>query len=106
MKPDKVNKKGKKNRAKYGYDHTDAYSLEYYLCSWLPNAIREIKDTNRPDRFTQKQWNKILEKMAQGFEAGYYLRTEPFDRKIWDKKHKIFKRGMKLFAENFFDLWY
>jgi len=94
-----------------GYGDNDARGIDWYLTSWLPAAIRRIKNNKyrygHPCGMTRKGWETRLEHMIDGFEAA---------REIQDMKHAYksreqkvawtrFHTGMKLFHEHFFNLW-
>jgi len=117
-------------RGLYGYAESDHWSLDYYLSSWVPNALREMKDcvgfgtpgtlVKDPQTATDKEWNeaekewgKIVDKMIAGFEApikqdelGYSTKKqkEKF-REEWDKLEKIRIEGMELFVKYYQSLW-
>ncbi len=95
-------------RGKRGWADCDIWSLDYYLSSWLPEALRRLSERSHGcpgDLFDKKnkknqchKWNKILEEMAIGFEA---------DRKIEDyignNYPKEYKK-MKKLRDRSFDL--
>ncbi len=59
-------------RAKRGYADCDIWSLDGYLNSWLPKALRHLKETSHghPGNVQGfKTWQNILERIALGFEA-------------------------------------
>lgn len=69
----------------------------------LPIWLRELKDGHsHPMHLIEGEWRDILEKMAQGFEAGRRLR-DGLDIELGDEDK--FNRAMDLFREWFFDLW-
>ena len=118
-------------RGRRGYADCDTWSLDAYLCKWLPIAIRELKDrslgypsficghkvgsgkcTSECDEKGSKRWKSILEDMAQGFEAGsvfeedYFIDDKgKFEREKYKALQKKFDKGMLLFKKYFFNLW-
>lgn len=91
-----------------GYSDSDSWGLDSYLCSWLPQAIRSLKDSHgHPVGMTPWGWNTRLEKMAQGFEAMQNLADLKFTYKSPEERiaWRQFHRGMKLFHKHFFSLW-
>ncbi len=111
-------------RARRGYAEEDTWSLDGYLSSWLPEALRELKERNigYPAGLTDKKWKETLEKMAEGFEAhrkiceiykfneGIYRTEDDSGYKLWKKEvrdplEKQFDEGMKLFVKYYFNLW-
>lgn len=51
------------------------------------------------------KWHKILEEIAQGFEAGDKLSVSLLTPDQEEKLQKKFDRGMDLFKKYFFNLW-
>lgn len=70
-------------RGKRGYADCDVWSIDWYLDSWLPEAVRELKggfgcpgdlyDGTKKDNECWK-WQEILEDIAKGFEASRKIR--------------------------------
>jgi len=116
-------------RGKRGFSEQDLWSFDDYLCDIIPPALRQLKkkQTGCPQELWDEKrvndechkWKEILEEMAQGFEAveeltslnffkyvredGYYSRElDEEKRRLLTKKYD---RGMKLFCENFMNLW-
>ena len=93
-----------------GYSDVDVWDLGYYVASWMPEAIRKLKDDNGcmagcPSGLkSRKEWEKILEQMAKGFEA-VNARAEFPPIKRYEKLDKIMKTGLSLFAEWIEALW-
>lgn len=58
------------HRGRYGYSLLDRWNLNTYLCSWLPSALREMRDNSigYPPDSTPEEWEEILTRMADGFE--------------------------------------
>lgn len=95
-------------RGKRGYSDCDAWGLYSYLLDWLPKAIRNMRDCKNgyPMGLTFKKWQKILTKMAKGFDSGKRLSNSfSRDKKKLEKWKKEFDEGMKLFHKHFFSLW-
>lgn len=63
-------------RAKRGYADCDVWSIDYYLNSFLPRMLRQLKDETHGHPSSVKgfkTWQGILEKIALGFEASQRL---------------------------------
>lgn len=96
-------------RGLYGYADEDWWSLDGYLEQWMPSALKHLKYGHGYPGIgsanTYKKWQLIVQKMIDGFEAGYYL-SENFPSKnrfeiLFSKQ----KEGLKLFIKHFNDLW-
>jgi len=93
-------------RGLYGYSTCDLWSLDEYLISFLPTAIRELRDTSmgRPCNTTPKEWKKTLTKIANGLESGKKM-WRIVDEKRPTKAQKEFDEAMRLFHKWFWHLW-
>ena len=89
-----------------GYADTDVWSLDVYLATWLPSAIRQLKNgTGCPGKLTQDEWNTLLDFMAETFEVANELSISGMDRATLRKKTQRFKKGMDVFKTHFLNLW-
>ena len=63
-------------RGLYGVARMDVISLDWYLVTWLPDALRHMarRAHSHPPNMTMAEWQCLLETMAQGFAAGHALR--------------------------------
>jgi len=95
-------------RGKRGYSDCDVWDLNDYLLSWLPKAIRELRDNTQGYPAYIKsfnEWKKILTKMANGLESGQEMMWNTETKKKIEKLDKEFKEGMRLLEKHFFNLW-
>ena len=104
-------------RGKRGYADCDVWSLDGYLCSWLPSALRKLKKISHgyPDGDVKSmgEWKEILEKTSRGFEAVTKLDdaicSKKYNTKLEKSKRiklqKEIDEGMKLFVKHFQSLW-
>ncbi len=105
-------------RGWWGYADEDCWSLDYYLCRWLPSALRYYKHGMGFPGFgeanTYKKWGAIVEKMARGFEAknkqeDLEMQFAKLGKKEYYKRYDVlqkeFEEGMKLFVKWFDHLW-
>lgn len=115
-------------RATRGYADCDVWSLDGYLSEIIPPVIRKLKTgCGCPSELYDKEkvndecwkWKKILEEIAQGFEAyrglnemKYYVnkKTEKgYEHSVDVEKQKNFQekfdRGIELFVKYYTNLW-
>lgn len=95
------------HRGLYGYAVKDTWSLDMYLATWMPSAIRRIANGHGyPYGLTEKRWKIILEKIARGFEATYLMDEDYMaPRKQVKKWVKERDKGLELFAKYYSNLW-
>jgi hypothetical protein len=121
-------------RGRRGYADSDLWSLDWYLSSWMPEALRklakevngcpsELYDHKAPTDHECHRWERVLREIADGFEASRKLQDmEEFDivkkepkkltkedmRKIDIERKRlgaVHNRGMDLFKKHYFGLW-
>jgi len=114
-------------RAWRGYGDNDSWSLDDYLNSWLPQAIRSLKSgsgypvdvylTLYPNEdwmnmdpihstLAHAHWHEILESMAQGFEAAAKISAFEFDGATeLDTLQRQMHEGLRLFSQYYQNLW-
>ena len=101
-------------RGKRGYADSDAWSIHYYLNSFMPKLLRTMIDPKKgggnsyPMQLKNaKEWNAIVEKIAKGFEASKLINEEWFDitkgKGLELEKQRI--EGFKLFIKWYDSLW-
>lgn len=104
-------------RGRRGYSDADIWSLDYWLLTILPPAIRSLADTYhghpvglcRSDCMgmndtchCEEKWIATLNQMAEGLEKGILM------QEAWDfsQEHKNeFDDAFGLFHKHFFSLW-
>ena len=119
-------------RGRRGYSDSDVWHISSHLCKMMPIALRNLKkgvgcpsdfyDANETNNECHL-WNDTLEAMAQGFEAAEFLenmryhkwvsknddkfkgRVLELDYQSMENAKKKMEVGLKLFAENFINLW-
>lgn len=107
-------------RGRRGFSDVDCWNLGSYLNSWMPQAIRRLKNghgypgflinsfdpTDEESKAAYATWQTMLEEMAQGFEASNAL-----DEKLlpsdpgWEVAQQKVEKGMALFAKHHMALW-
>ena len=119
--------KYKIQRIKRGWSDQDNWNFMDYMCDIIPPMIRQMKKNSiscSPEFYDEKnvnneckQWEDILEEIAQGFEAGkaisdlttrwikidgrYDAQADIEAQKLLAKK---LDRGMELFGKHFLNL--
>lgn len=95
-------------RGMYGYADSDVWGLSSYLDTWMPSALRVLKEGHSypgtEEASSMKKWARILEKMAQGFEASEAIGEFP-DVKELPKLLKKQEEGLQLFVKWYGHLW-
>lgn len=91
-----------------GYADCDIWSLDHYLGTWLPSALREVgvhsgptcnMYPGAPDDIARKFWREDIEMMARAWEeAAKVCDHEYFDKDLMDL-------GLHSFADNINALW-
>jgi len=90
----------KKQQAERGFDNTELWSLNHTIAEYLYPRIRAFAEVtvSFPPELTSKEWDVILNKMADGFEE--YAKDKFLDTEF-DKVNE----GLELFRKWFLDLW-
>lgn len=90
-------------RGLYGYSGRDLWSLDYYLTTWLPPALRELALTvhGHPPELTIEQWQQTLNEIADGLDAG----REWFDEMDNINAPPEFTKAMEQLHRWFWSLW-
>lgn len=109
-------------RGKRGYSDNSVWSLDWYLCEWMPQALRELKeqvhgtpivdtgrvieDPNDCDTLTMEEWKATIEYLAETFDIGRQIQDYGYKTpEEYQKAYKRFQHGMRMFNEYFFNLW-
>lgn len=112
-------------RGMRGYSDRDVWGLDSYLAGWLPNALRQLRDTKHgipADMFTEEEfmaedpdgsamkraetkWNYELKKMIDGFEAFDTIMSVDVTKEQEEVCMKVFRDGMDALRDHFWDLW-
>jgi hypothetical protein len=111
-----------------GFDDRVAWSIDYHLAKTIPQYVKLLKEnkigipmsvlsdfphdenyncSDKDWKLAQEKWNKILEDIAEGFEA--YIGLDD----LWGEEHQEerklkedkFNKAFELLKENFSDLW-
>ena len=103
-------KKYKEPRLTRGFDDTETWNLDITFCLFIVPRLKVFKELNDgyPARFSSKEeWDKILDDMIEGFE----LNSNKFNWETSDSNEENgnrakVKKAIRLFQENFYDLWW
>jgi len=103
-----------------GWDDKALWGLDYWLIDkmlkLLPKFIEkpgvpgfcfEDHEDNSEEAFNiaQEKWACIIRQMIDGFEAGKEIVDSEF-KVDFDDSHERYHKGMEIFSENLFSLWY
>lgn len=108
-------------RGKRGYADNSVWSLDWYLCSFMGDALRELADSvhgvpiidtgrkfedpNDCDCLTMEEWKFTIRYLADTFDLGRKIQDYDVKPEEMDAALKRFKHGMAMFTEYFFNLW-
>ena len=98
-------------RAFNGYSQCDTWGIDYYLVRILIPMITRLRnrDIGYPESCSSPEvWNSILDQIIEGFKAAERLLNLEYESDFhyhMRKDEVIFKNGMRLFTEYFFNLW-
>mgnify|MGYP006935989052 FL=1 len=103
-------KKYKEQRMTRGFDDTECWNLDITFSLFIIPRLKVFKELNDgyPARYNAKEeWDKILDEMIEGFE----LHSNKFNWDTADSNEENgnmakAKKAIRLFQENFFDLWW
>jgi hypothetical protein len=111
------------HRATRGYGRPDTWSLDYYLCWWMPRALADLRDNMvgcgalYNEKGKEIKWTdvdkgceirvQLLNQMIEGFKA--YQRILDWETSYSSPEYKetleTGKKGLLLFAHNFLGMW-
>lgn len=108
-------------RGSRGYADNSVWSIDWYLCSWMGRALRElaenvhgtpildtgrvVTDPNDCDTFTMEEWKATILYIADTFDLGRKIQDYDIPVEQMPAAMKRFNQGMAMFTEYFFNLW-
>lgn len=94
-------------RGRRGYSDRDVWAIDWYLVSWLPQALEDIKSTKMgyPAGMTEKRWNRDLDKMIKGLKDCKRLLELNYPKKQEYRITNSSEQGLDLFRKHFYNLW-
>ena len=96
---------------KFGFSHSETWSLDSVVSEFILPRLKCFKQVNNgvPHGFTESQWNEIIDDMIFAFEWNLTCEDDEnldLDKKIQKANWKRYSEGLKLFAKYFRDLWW
>lgn len=95
-------------RGQRGYSDRDVWSIDYYLCSWMPQALRDLKRSKHgyPIGMSQKTWEQKLDSMTEAFQVAKKINNADYRTpEAYRRALKQFRRKFNVVKMHFFDLW-
>lgn len=92
-------------RVVYGYDESFWWDFHSHHTDLMLGNLKKLKEKSHgyPAKFENEQeWQVLLQQMIDGFEAAKRMDGE-FEYKSEDEE--IFKKGMQVFTDYYFNLW-
>lgn len=95
-----------------GFAPQDTWDLGYYFVRVYVDALKHFKKVSYsyPYQLTVKQWDKILDEMIEGFEAGldayYELAITDEEKAKQQVLQKKYNKAIKLFLKWHETMWY
>lgn len=91
-----------------GYSDRDTWSIDYYLCEWMPKALETLKKRKigHPVGLTNRSWSDRLDRIANAFKIA--RKIQDYDYKTTAEVQaamKQFRKDFNLVKIHFFDLW-
>lgn len=95
-------------RGMRGYSDRDTWSIDYYLCSWMPQALTTLKKRKigHPIGLTKRSWDAKLDRMINAFRIANKIQDCQYRTpKETREAVKQFRKDLSLFVTHFFSLW-
>lgn len=91
-----------------GWADADIWSFDWYLSRVITSGLKHFKKNlhGHPPDITSEEWEKILQKIIDGFQA--WIEVQEFDSLDTIKLDKLVRKastGRKLFSKWFGNLW-
>lgn len=102
---DKRRKKFMKQIKKRGFDDTETWNMDFTISSFILPRLKRFKKINNgyPSELTEKEWNKIIDKMILSLE----IKLD--DDTVWEtdkEKTNQLNEGFDLLRKYFIGLWW
>jgi hypothetical protein len=91
-----------------GYSDRDVWSIDFYLNSWMPKALEQLKRTTRghPIGMSEKAWDLKLDRMIRAFETAKAIEGYEY---LTPEKYRValrqFRKDFDVFKNHYFSLW-
>jgi hypothetical protein len=95
------------HRGLYGYAISDTWSTDYYLINVILPMLKILRETNHGypgDLANGDEWDKLLDEMIIGFEAGKRVCDDNYMDIVqpnWDKEVSMHTKGNQLIITGF-----
>lgn len=95
-------------RGMRGYSDRDTWSIDGYLCSWMPQALTTLRKRRigHPTGLTKRSWDARLDRMINAFRIA--RKIQDYDYKTTAEVQaavKQFHKDFNLVNTHFFSLW-
>jgi hypothetical protein len=91
-----------------GYSDRDAWSIDWYLCEWMPQALADLKRNThgRPIGMSRKEWDAKLDRMIRAFRTARDIQDyRPGTKEEMQAAIRQFRRDFDVFKNYYFSLW-
>lgn len=95
-------------RGQRGFSDRDVWSIDYYMCSWMPQALEQLRRTKHgtPIGLTPKQWDSKLDRMINAFKIARKIQDfEYIKKEEYQVALKQFRKDFNVINTYFFNLW-
>lgn len=91
-----------------GYSDRDTWSIDWYLCTWMPEALATLKKRKigHPIGLTNRAWQVKLDRMINAFKIAHKIQNCDYKTvKEAYAAQKQFRKDFNLVKIHFFNLW-
>jgi hypothetical protein len=91
-----------------GYSDRDTWSIDWYLCEWMPAALTTLKrrKIGHPIGLTNRSWHGKLDRMINAFRIARKIQNYDYKTaKEVQAAVKLFRKDFNLVKTHFFSLW-
>jgi hypothetical protein len=91
-----------------GYSDKDTWSIDWYLCSWMPQALETLKKRKmgHPVGLNRKSWYAKIDRMINAFKIARKIQN--YDYKTTAEVQaavKQFRKDFDVFKNHYLSLW-
>ena len=104
---DKRQKIWSQQRKERGFDDTETWSLDWTIFKFVLPRLKRFKEVTcgyPPDLNNMKEWRKELNEMIYAIDI-YVKESTNYDGRP-EKERKKIEKGLNLFFERFYNLWW
>jgi len=94
-------------RKKRGWDDGDTWSLDLTIAEFILPRLKRFREVTcgYPGDLSEEKWDKILSQMIEAFEIVVIEQGPPIEPSTSEKSKKV-RRGLDLFRDYYFGLWW